>query len=353
MSMFLLVIGGLVLLFIGGEALVRGSVSVARRLNISELVIGLTLVGFGTSVPELVTSLRAINQDAVGISVGNVIGSNIANVLLVLGIAALIRPIFTNPRALARDGSFMVGVTILLCVLLWLDMFSRPVGMAMVGLLLAYLVFSILTDMRGSSEAASMHADEGETVDARHGLFMGLVLTLIGLAGVVIGARLLVDGSVDMARTFGMSEAVIGLSIVAIGTSMPELATSAVAAFRGKSDVALGNIIGSNIFNILGILGITAIVHPFSVMGTGSPDGVADVPDVSGAAMGIDAGVASLMSWEHISALILSVFLLVLFAFTGKRLARWEGAVMLIGYALYMGLLFDVVPVPELIPNVG
>jgi cation:H+ antiporter len=137
---FLMILGGLILLFAGGEALVSGSVSVARRLNISELVIGLTLVGFGTSVPELVTSLRAIGQDAVGIAVGNVVGSNIANILLVLGVAALIRPILTNPRALMRDGSFMVGVTLILCTLIYYDLFSRPVGIALVALLIVYMV---------------------------------------------------------------------------------------------------------------------------------------------------------------------------------------------------------------------
>lgn len=352
MNMFLLVIAGLVLLFIGGEALVRGSVSVARKLNISELVIGLTLVGFGTSVPELVTSLRAIEQEAVGIAVGNVIGSNIANVLLVLGVAALIRPILTNPRALARDGVFMIAVTVLLCVLLYLDMFSRPVGIAMVALLVAYLVFSIIADQRGTSDAASMHADEGEVIEADHGLLIGLVLALIGLVAVLFGARFLVDGATSVAQRFGVSEAVIGLSVVAIGTSLPELATSAVAAMRGKSDVALGNIIGSNIFNILGILGITAIVHPFSVVAPETTTPVGE-PEVTGGAMGIDTTISSLVSWGHISALILSVFLLWLFAFTGKRLARWEGAVLLGGYALYMGLLFNLIPVPGILPSVG
>jgi cation:H+ antiporter len=336
---YLMVLGGLVLLFIGGEALVRGSVSVARKLNISELVIGLTLVGFGTSVPELVTSLRAIDQDAVGIAVGNVVGSNIANILLVLGVAAMIRPILTNPRALARDGLIMLAVTALLCALIWFDLFSRPVGLALLGVLLAYLAFSFIADQRRDNDVAAMHAAEGEIIEAHYGLLLGLVITAAGLVSVVFGARLLVDGGVVIAREFGISETIIGLTIVAVGTSLPELVTSAVAAFRGRSDVALGNIIGSNIFNILGILGVTAVVHPFSVRG-----------DVSAEAMS-QGHHASLISSEDIGALILSVFLLMLFAITGKRIARWEGAVLLLAYALYFGLLFDLVPVPGILPH--
>ncbi|WP_373005955.1 calcium/sodium antiporter [Hyphomonas sp.] len=336
---YLMVLGGLVLLFIGGEALVRGSVSVARKLNISELVIGLTLVGFGTSVPELVTSLRAIDQNAVGIAVGNVVGSNIANVLLVLGVAAMIRPILTNPRALARDGLIMLAVTALLCALIWFDLFSRPVGIALLGALFVYLTYSFVADQRRDNEAAVMHVAEGEAVEARYGLFLGLVIAVAGLVGVVFGARLLVDGGVVIARDFGISETIIGLTIVAIGTSLPELVTSVVAAYRGKSDVALGNIIGSNIFNVLGILGVTAVVHPFSVRG-----------DISAEAMS-QGHHASIISFEDIGALILSVFLLMLFAITGKQIARWEGVVLLLAYALYFGLLFDLVPVPGILPH--
>lgn len=335
---YLMVLGGLILLFIGGEALVRGSVSVARKLNISELVIGLTLVGFGTSVPELVTSLRAIGQDAVGIAVGNVVGSNIANILLVLGLAAVIRPILTNPRALARDGMIMLAVTALLCALIWFDMFTRPVGIGLLGLLLAYLTYSFIADQRRGSEAAAMHAAEGEVVEAHYGLVVGLLIALGGLVGVILGARLLVDGGVVIARDLGISETVIGLTIVAVGTSLPELVTSVVAAYRGKSDVALGNIIGSNIFNVLGILGVTAIVQPFSLRG-----------DMSAEAM-TQGQASSIISSTDIGALILSVFLLMLFAMTGKRIARWEGAVLLLAYVLYFGLLFDLIPVPGIIP---
>lgn len=340
--MYLMIAGGLLLLFVGGEALVRGSVSVARRLGISELVIGLTLVGFGTSVPELVTSLEAVGQGAVGISVGNVIGSNIANVMLVLAIAAILCPILVQPRAIARDGSFMVAMTALFCALIWFDQFSRLTGILLVGLLVAYLAFSLIADQRRDDPAAVLHAEEGETVEANYGLFLGLLIALVGLAGVVAGASLLVNGSVSVARSFGVSETVIGLTIVAIGTSLPELATSIVAALRRKADVAIGNIIGSNIFNILGIIGVTAIVYPFSVRGT----------EVGAEAMA-RGEPASLVTMTDISTLVLSVLLLILFAVTGKRLSRWEGGVLLAGYLLYMGLLFGLVPAPGALFNGG
>ncbi|WP_034825703.1 calcium/sodium antiporter [Hyphomonas pacifica] len=340
---YLMVLGGLVLLFLGGEGLVRGSVSVARKLNISELVIGLTLVGFGTSVPELVTSLRAINSGAVGIAVGNVIGSNIANILLVLGVAAVIHPIVTNPRALMRDTGVMILVTMLLCFMIWFDLFTRGAGIALTVCLIGYIIFSLVADQKQPDDVAHMHAEEGETVEANYGVGIGILIAIAGLAGVVYGAKLLVDGSVSIARDFGISETVIGLTIVAIGTSLPELATSAIAAFRGKADVALGNIIGSNIFNILGILGVTALVHPFSVRQPVSGD-------VAAGAM-VQGETVSLISVGDISALILSVALMVLFAITARRIGRWEGGILLLGYALYMGLTFNLIPVPALISH--
>lgn len=337
--MYLMILAGLVLLFVGGEALVRGSVSVARRLNISELVIGLTLVGFGTSVPELVTSLQAVGRGAVGISVGNVVGSNIANVLLVLAIAVILSPIIVHPKAILRDGLVMVAATAILCGLLWFDQFNRVSGFILVAILISYLVFSLVMDQRRQDETAVMHREEGEVVDAQYGLMLGIIIAVAGLIGVVAGANLLVEGSVTLARSIGISETVIGLTIVAIGTSLPELATSVVAAFRKKADVALGNVIGSNIFNILGILGVTALVKPFSVRG-----------DAGAAAMAGTEPV-SIMSSIDIGALVLSVALLLLFALTGRKLARWEGAVLLLGYVLYMGLTFDLIPAPAMLPN--
>lgn len=338
--MYLLVLGGLILLLVGGEALVRGAVSVARKLNISELVIGLTLVGFGTSVPELVTSLQAIEKGAVGIAIGNVVGSNIANIFLVLAIAAIISPVFVHPQALARDGTFMLAVTGVLCALLWFDQFNRLSGFLLLALLTAYLVLSLVADQRRQSAAAELHQAEGESVEAHYGLGVGLLIALAGLAGVVIGANLLVNGATSLALSFGISETVIGLTIVAIGTSLPELATSIVAAYRKRGDVALGNIIGSNIFNILGILGITSLVSPFTVRG-----------DITAGALA-GAQPVSIISSVDVGAVVLSAGLLMLFAMTGRKIARWEGAVLLLGYILYMGLTFDLIPTVNLIPNV-
>lgn len=337
--MYLFVLGGLLLLLLGGEALVRGSVSVARKLNISEMVIGLTLVGFGTSVPELVTSLQAIDRGAVGIAIGNVVGSNIANIFLVLALAALVSPILVNPKALARDGSVMLAATALLCALLWFDQFSRTAGVVLTSLLIAYLVFSLIADQRRDSPPAELHVAEAEAVDVHYGLITGLLIAVAGLVGVVIGANLLVTGAVSLARSFGISETVIGLTIVAIGTSLPELATAIVAAYRKRADVALGNIVGSNIFNILGILGITALVSPFSVRGDVTADALAGGETVS-IISSVDAG-----------ALALSAGLLMLFAMTGRKIARWEGGVLLLGYITYMGLTFNLIPALNLIPN--
>ncbi len=337
--MYLFVLGGLLLLLLGGEALVRGSVSVARKLNISEMVIGLTLVGFGTSIPELVTSLQAVDRGAVGIAVGNVVGSNIANIFLVLALAALASPILVNPKALARDGTVMLATTGLLCALLWFDLFDRVAGLVLTGLLLAYLVISLIADQKRITPSAELHIAEARAIEVQYGLVTGLVIALAGLAGVVGGANLLVTGSVSLARTFGISETIIGLTIVAVGTSLPELATAIVASFRKRADVALGNIIGSNIFNVLGILGITALVSPFSVRGDLTADALAggETPSIISS---VDAG-----------ALVLSACLLMLFAMTGRKIARWEGGVLLLGYILYMGLTFNVIPALNLIPN--
>ena len=342
---YLLILGGLLLLFAGGEGLVRGSVGIARKLGVSELIIGLTLVGFGTSVPELVTSLRAIETDSVGIAVGNVLGSNVANILLVLGIAAILRPILTNPRALARDGMFMIAVTGVFAALVYFDLFTRPVGIALVVLLVVYMIVSILTDQRPNSQAAAVHSAEAEIVEATDAMWLAVVLALGGIAAVIFGARFLVDGASSVAKTFGVSDAIIGLSIVAVGTSLPELVTSAMAAIRGKSDVALGNILGSNIFNILGIMGITAIVHPFSVM-VPATRAVADGKSILQDAVGQAADLVNLINWTDMGALFLSVFLLVLFAYTGKRIARWEGGVLIAAYLVYMGMLFGLLPTP-------
>jgi cation:H+ antiporter len=344
-----LILVGLIGLALGGEFLVRGSVAVARKLGLSELIIGLTLVGFGTSMPELVTTLQATSQGATGIAVGNVVGSNISNILLVLGVAALLYPIVTNPRALARDSIVMVFVTVVFCVMVYFDMFSRVTGIAMVLFLLAYVVATVILDRQAEAPAAQMHKEEGESMGAPDSFIIGLIMAAAGIAGVVLGARFLVKGAVTLATEWGISETVIGLTIVAIGTSLPELATSVVAALRQRSDVALGNVIGSNIFNLSGIIGMTAAITPFSMF---APNDAATAPLAvdpdTGLQTRVEQGVAELpiLSFEHIGALLLATFLMVLFGVTGHRFSRSEGVILLGTYAVYMGMLFDFIPTP-------
>lgn len=338
MMMTVLILAGFFLLFVGGEALVRGSVGIARKVGMSELVIGLTLVGFGTSLPELVTSLQALSEGATGLSIGNVIGSNVANIMLVIGAAAFVKAITTNPAALARDGAFMVAVTVLFAVIVWIDGFTRTTGIAFTALLVVYLVVSVVLDRRANSAAGSMHGEEAEEFEHDDPTWLSIVMTIGGIVGVIVGARFLVSGGSDAARLFGVSETVIGISIVAIGTSLPELVTSIVAARKGKADVALGNVLGSNVFNILGILGVSAIIFPFTLIETGA----AGVP-LEIAAMQFGQA-ASIVTWTDMGALFLSVFLLFVFAFTGRKLARWEGSILLIAYMLYIGMRFDLIP---------
>lgn len=338
MMMSVLILAGFVLLFAGGEALVRGSVGIARKVGMSELVIGLTLVGFGTSLPELVTSLQALSEGAVGLSIGNVIGSNVANILLVIGAAAFVCAISTNPKALARDGAFMVAVTVLFALVVWFDGFSRTTGIAFTVLLVVYLVVSVVLDRRANSAAGHLHELEAEEIEADDAVWMSILLTIGGIIGVIFGARFLVDGGSDAARLFGVSETVIGISIVAIGTSLPELVTSIMAARKGKADVALGNVLGSNVFNILGILGVSAIVYPFSLIETSAVGVPLEV-----AAMQFGQA-ASMVTWTDMGAIFLSVALLFIFAFTGRKLARWEGGILLTAYFLYIGMRFELIP---------
>jgi cation:H+ antiporter len=303
---------GLVLLLGGGEALVKGSVAAARRLGVSPLLIGLTLVGFGTSTPELVASLRATQIGAPGIAIGNVVGSNIANILLILGLAAVIFPLATTKEAFRRDGAVLIGVSMLMLAVVLLGVISRGAGLAFLGLLAAYTIYTYRAERRTHDAAARVH--EAEAEDAMPGrelpLWAGLLLAVGGIAAVVFGADLLVGAAIEIARAAGLSEAVIGLTLVAVGTSLPELVTSAMAAVRRHADVAFGNILGSNIFNILGVVGLTAAVSPLSV----PPE------------------IAAFDVWIMIAAALL----LVLFAATGWRVERWEGGAFLAAYAGYL-----------------
>lgn len=257
----LMLAGGLALLTAGAEALVRGAISLANRLGMPPLLIGLTVVGFGTSMPELLVSLQAALGGSPAIAVGNVVGSNTANTLLILGVAAAISPIAARIPNLKRDLVMMLLAAAVMLGLGYWGVISFWLGLTMFLSLAAYLAWVTHTDRRRMT-------DEGTELTLKIAGWKEALYIVGGLAGLFLGADLLIDAATAIAREFAVSEAVIGLTIVAVGTSLPELATSIVAAFRRQSEIALGNVVGSNIFNILGILGITAIVVPVPVADT-------------------------------------------------------------------------------------
>lgn len=254
---YLYLIGGLIGLFLGGEALVRGSVGIARRMAIPPLLIGLTVVGFGTSTPELLVSVDAAWRGVPDIAIGNIVGSNIGNILLIVGLSALVWPITVMGATLRRDTTVMMAAALVLVPLFAMAQMGRLAGLILVAGLAAYLIWAYRQP--GDIEAE----DTGET-DPPSALLSALWV-IGGLAALMVGARFLVDGAVNIARGYGISEAFIGLTIVAVGTSLPELATSLIAAFRRQPEIAIGNIVGSNIFNVLGILGVTALIAPIPV----------------------------------------------------------------------------------------
>jgi|TARA_B100000749_G_scaffold237064_1_gene195481 cation:H+ antiporter len=299
----------LVLLFVGAEGLVRGSSSLALRAGLNRLMVGLTIVAFGTSSPELVVSVEAALSNQGDISVGNVVGSNIFNIAVILGITALVCPIPVHRQVIKIDAPVALGVALLLVLLLLNQTLSRLEGVLLFSGIVAYTWMSVILARREPPPASADEENILAVNTSRHWC-VDIALILVGLAILVAGSRLLVENSVALAVSFGISEAVIGLTIVAAGTSMPELATSLVAAFRKQPDIAIGNIVGSNIFNVLGILGVASIVSPIEAPGIST----------------LDYGV-----------MILFTVLLIPLLYTGRMLHRVEGAVLL---ALYFGYLF-------------
>ena len=248
---YVMFLAGLLLLIAGGEGLVRGASGIARHFRISPMVIGLTIVGFGTSAPELLVSLEAALTGQPGLAIGNVVGSNIANILLILGISAVMAPLVIPIRKMYRDFGFMLAAMALMWIMLLDGMIGRLDGAILFMGLIGFL-------------AMAFFSGEVEPIDDMPPPSMPLAwaMTLGGLVGLVLGAGLLVDSASTIARSFGVSEAVIGLSIVAIGTSLPELTTSIIAALRKETEIAVGNVVGSNVFNVFGILGTTALITP-------------------------------------------------------------------------------------------
>lgn len=253
-------VAGLAILVAGAEALVRGSVGAALRFGLTPLLIGLTVVAFGTSSPELVVSIKAGLDGNGDIALGNIIGSNICNIALILGLSALIQPLKVQATIIRKDVPVLVAVSLLLLVFLMDGTVSFWEGLIFVVGLVAFTVFSIRQAKR---EAAAVKEEFTDVVPAKKlPLWMDLTFLAAGLGLLVLGAQMLVDSAVEIALTAGMSQAAIGLTIVAVGTSLPELATSVIAAFKKEGDIAIGNVVGSNLFNMLGILGLTALVLP-------------------------------------------------------------------------------------------
>lgn len=310
MLIALSIIGGFIILTLGAEALVRGASSIALRLGITPLIIGLTIVAFGTSAPELAVSVKSALAGNSGIALGNVIGSNIANIGLILAITALIRPIQVQSQIVKRDIPLMILASMLFWGLLLDGELSLIDGVVLLSLLVGYLVFSYIS----SKNTKDADADAEAIEEGPKNPLLSILFILVGISMLVGGGILFVNGAVDLAKTFGVSEVIIGLTIVAIGTSMPELVTSVLAALKGESDIAIGNVVGSNLFNILGILGVTAIVHPVSALG--------------------------FQSFDFTVMLALAVVILP-FAWTGLRIGRREGAVLLLSYLGYMGYLVN------------
>jgi cation:H+ antiporter len=251
---------GLVLLLVGGEFVVRGAGRLALAAGLRPLVVGLTVVAFCTSAPELAASVTAAVAGSPGLAVGNVLGSNVANLGLVLGVAALIRPVAVRSTVLLRELPVMLGASLLLVLLGWDGSLSRLDGALMLGLLTLYLVLMVRAELR--AKEPRVEAEVEESVGPLGSAPRNVALVVGGVAALVLGADRLVLGASALARTWGMSEDVVGLTVMAVGTSLPELAASGVAAHRGQGDIVLGNVVGSNIFNILCILGVTALVHP-------------------------------------------------------------------------------------------
>ena len=305
-------IGGFVLLFFGGDWLVNGGVALARRFRISPLVIGMTIVAFGTSAPELLVSTISAIKGSAGIAMGNVIGSNIANIGLILGLTALICPIETDNSKVVRHGSIMIASSLLLLVFALRSGISRIEGLILFVCLILFTTISIRKG-RTQQQDAEIEDQEGKPMT----ILAAIGLIALSCAMLAFGADILVDGATTLASAMGVSDKVIGLTIVALGTSLPELAASVAAAFKKEMDISIGNIIGSNIFNILCVLGVSTSIKPISLE------------------------FSDYLS-DFIWMLGFSVFIIIFTTMRKKkgRLGRTAGILFLLAYAIYAWSLF-------------
>ncbi len=303
---------GLALLYFGAEWLVRGASVMGMRLGMTPLLIGLTVVAFGTSMPELLVSLKAGMQGKGDIAIGNVVGSNIANLALILGVAALIRPLKVQAQVIRREVPLGIGAAVLLCLLLVNDVLGRFEGSVLFVALVIYLIISF-RDAKAEVNP-EVQAEYAEAMaPATRATWQYILLVIVGLLVLVGGAHLLVEAAVQLARIAGLSEAIIALTLIAVGTSLPELATSAVASFRKEGDIAVGNALGSNLFNILAVLGLAAVLVPLTRGGVTWVD------------LGVMVGIAAI-AYPMLRK--------------GYLLSRLDGALLLLLYAGYMAWLF-------------
>jgi cation:H+ antiporter len=309
----LLFLVGLGLLVLGAEWLVKGASRLAAALGISPLVIGLTVVAYGTSAPEMAVSVKSAWAGQPDLALGNVVGSSIFNVLFILGASALITPLIVSSQLVRLDVPIMIGLSLLTLVLAGDGSIGRLDGALLLAGAVAYTVFQVRQSRKESAAIRDEYAQEYEK--KRFSTAANFALVAAGLALLVLGSRWLVNGAVAFAQALGVSELVIGLTIVAAGTSLPEVATSLLAAFRGERDIAVGNVVGSNIFNVLSVLGLAALV---------SPAGLPAAP--------------ALLRFDLPAMIAVAVACLPIFA-SGARIARWEGALFLFYYAAYTAYL--------------
>lgn len=301
---YLLLIGGLAVLIGGGEVLVRGAVGIAAKFKLSPLVIGMTIVSFGTSAPELIVSLKAALEGSPEIAIGNVVGSNIANIALVLGLTAIVLPIPVAVATLKRDWPIMMFISLLFFVFILNGILDNWEGFIFVGLLLGYIIYQL----------KSSKNKEEETEIIKQHIFASILFITVGVIGLAFGADWLVQGAVTIAKNFGVSEHVISVTIVAFGTSVPELVTSLVAAVKKQMDISVGNLIGSNIFNILAVLGITAIFKEIPISET---------------------VISNDIFWVLGTSFILLPLML------NYKISRWKGALLFLSYLLYVFFLLQ------------
>jgi len=306
-EVFLFFSFGLAALFIGAEGLIRGSSALALKIGITPLVVGLTVVAFGTSTPELVVSLKAALIGNSSISLGNVVGSNIANIALILGISAIIRPLDVHANIIRREIPIMIGISILLVLLLIDGELGLVDGIIFVLGIVIYTIVNIT--MARKEKNAEVEKEFKEGLKTGLGVPISIIMIVGGLGLMILGANLFVTSSISIAKVIGVSDAIIGLTIVAVGTSLPELITSVVAAYKNESDIAIGNVVGSNIFNILGILGITALIISVSSSG---------------------------INYIDFGAMLFAALILLPLSKTGFRITRLEGIFLVLGYAAYI-----------------